>query len=965
MTRHLLTLFLVAATLLLHAQDYTIDVVNNEFPPATLTITAGETVQWNNQQGFHNVNGEQDTYPDNPEGFGNGNASSAMWSYDFTFTEPGVYEYQCDPHVGLGMVGTITVQAAGGGPEDLVINEIFYNVPGSDDNYEFVEIFNAGTTAVDLTDFSFTGFDFTFPTYSLAAGGYVVVGSNATALTNDFGLDAANVFERTGGALGNGGELLQLLDANGNVLDEVNYDDEGGWPNAADGNGPSLILCDPATDNNDPTNWLVSTTATGVLGSDGAEIFASPLAANNCPAGAIISFVGGSASVDETAGTVTMEVSFTNNNSGATTVDLIVTGGTATVGTDFTAPATVSTDGGNNPDVVTVTVNIIDDAENEGPETVVFSLANPTNGGTVQAGGGEFTLTILDDDVVQTGALLISGIYDAQPAGAGAKGIELRALEDIPDLGVFGVSSANNGGGATGSPEFTFPGGVSVTAGDCIYVAADSTLFNDFFGFDATYIDGVANINGDDAIELFENGVVIDVFGDVDVDGSGEPWEYTDGWAYRNSSTGPDGDTFVPANWTYSGVDALDGPTTNLDADNPFPVCSYNTQPPQVYLAVDDAVDTDVNTPVTIDVTSNDTQPTVGTVNDIAVLNGATNGSVEADATVLGLFTYTPDTDFCGTDSFDYEVSFTNGNGETTLDTATVSIEVNCPANFSDIADVTQNNADGTAASLGETVEIRGVVYGVDLQGNDNVQFTIIDQTGGIGLFSTNDFGYTVNETDSVIVIGEISQFNGLTQINPDTIILAGTNSELRAPTVVDMLGEDTESELVRLQGVTVTEVNNGGSGNNYTVTDGANTFVVRVDADVDAATNDLLVQAFDNMLTINITGIGGQFDNSAPFDEGYQLLPRYAGDIALVINTQNVDWSAHIRVFPNPASDLLFVRSTVDFEEITLSNALGQPVARYAAGTVRIPVTDRTPGVYYLTFRTETEAWTTRVVVR
>ena len=32
--------------------------------------------------------------------------------------------------------------------------------------------------------------------------------------------------------------------------------------------------------------------------------------------------------------------------------------------------------------------------------------------------------------------------------------------------------------------------------------------------------------NGDDAIELFEQGVVIETFGDIDVDGSGQEWDY-------------------------------------------------------------------------------------------------------------------------------------------------------------------------------------------------------------------------------------------------------------------------------------------------------------------------------------------------------------------------------------------------------------------------------------------------------
>ena len=52
---------------------------------------------------------------------------------------------------------------------------------------------------------------------------------------------------------------------------------------------------------------------------------------------------------------------------------------------------------------------------------------------------------------------------------------------------------------------------------------------------------------------LFEQGVVIQTFGDVDLDGTGEAWEYTDSWAYMVGDT-----------WTYGGVNCTDGSQTFL-----------------------------------------------------------------------------------------------------------------------------------------------------------------------------------------------------------------------------------------------------------------------------------------------------------------------------------------------------------------------------------------------------------------
>ena len=170
-----------------------------------------------------------------------------------------------------------------------------------------------------------------------------------------------------------------------------------------------------------------------------------------------------------------------------------------------------------------------------------------------------------------TNALVLTGVFDG-PVNSNPKGVEITALADIADLSLFGLGSANNGGGTDGQ-EFTFPS-VSLNAGDVIYVASESTDFTSFFGFAPDYTTGAMGINGDDAIELFENGVVIDTFGEPDVNGDGEPWDYTDGWAYRVDDTGPDGG-FVLANWTFSGIDQLEGGTTNATTTVPFPIATY------------------------------------------------------------------------------------------------------------------------------------------------------------------------------------------------------------------------------------------------------------------------------------------------------------------------------------------------------------------------------------------------------
>jgi hypothetical protein len=188
---------------------------------------------------------------------------------------------------------------------------------------------------------------------------------------------------------------------------------------------------------------------------------------------------------------------------------------------------------------------------------------------------------------VSAAQLIITGVFDGPLPGGLPKGIELFATEDIADLASYGVGSANNGGGSAGV-EFTFPGDPA-TAGQFLYLATEQSEFENFFNFLPDYTTSAMLINGDDAIELFRDGQVMDTFGQIDVDGTGQPWEYIDGWAYREDQTGPDGSTFELAHWFFSGPDALDGATSNDDAIRPVPVGTYVGGGPGIALQAGDA----------------------------------------------------------------------------------------------------------------------------------------------------------------------------------------------------------------------------------------------------------------------------------------------------------------------------------------------------------------------------------------
>ncbi|PHR47720.1 MAG: hypothetical protein COA32_07130 [Fluviicola sp.] len=187
------------------------------------------------------------------------------------------------------------------------------------------------------------------------------------------------------------------------------------------------------------------------------------------------------------------------------------------------------------------------------------------------------------------------------------------------------------------------------------------------------------------------------------------------------------------------------------------------------------------------------------------------------------------------------------------------------------IGSVTTNDANGVADSVDVYVEVRGIVHCIDFDGNDGYSFTIIDsENDGVNIFNFNDVdGYVVTEGDSIGVKGQISQFNGLTQVFAEEIQLFSQGNATMTPMIVTALDETTESQFVTIEGLSlVNGETTWPNNNNIEVTDGTNNFTVRVPSASPLAGTPTPSNSFD------ITGLGGQYDSSSPYDEGYQLFP-------------------------------------------------------------------------------------------
>ena len=152
----------------------------------------------------------------------------------------------------------------------LVINEINYN---SSDNFatgDWVEIFNTMDEAVDISGWVFKddidSNGYTVPENTLLeAQGYIVIADDTTSLKSA-NPDAKNYIGDFAFNLSASGEEIRLFNAQGGLVDVLVYNDKAPWPVEADGDGATLELLDPSSDNTIPESWSASSRLGGTPG---------------------------------------------------------------------------------------------------------------------------------------------------------------------------------------------------------------------------------------------------------------------------------------------------------------------------------------------------------------------------------------------------------------------------------------------------------------------------------------------------------------------------------------------------------------------------------------------------------------------------------------------------------------------------------------------------------------------------
>lgn len=283
-----------------------------------------------------------------------------------------------------------------------------------------------------------------------------------------------------------------------------------------------------------------------------------------------------------------------------------------------------------------------------------------------------------------------------------------------------------------------------------------------------------------------------------------------------------------------------------------------------------------------------------------------------------------------------------------------------------DIITVTNEDADGVAIAEGAVVGLTGIVYGINLW-DGGLQFTLIDETGGINVFSFDKtFGYAVTEGDEINVQGTISQFNGLTEIIPDTIIFVSSGNPLKTPTSVITLNEASESDLIMINLLDLgayhvedpTQWLGDGTSFNVDITNGSDTIVLRIDNNTELSTmafEDVFYDGPYPDFGFTVQGLGTQYDTDLPYLQGYQLIPRYLSDFMLDYETNITELDQdNIRLYPNPALSSITLNMNENIESIDLTDSYGQLIQQVYVNEMQktLDVNELPAGIYTVQLR-------------
>ncbi len=256
--------------------------------------------------------------------------------------------------------------------------------------------------------------------------------------------------------------------------------------------------------------------------------------------------------------------------------------------------------------------------------------------------------------------------------------------------------------------------------------------------------------------------------------------------------------------------------------------------------------------------------------------------------------------------------------------------------------------ADARTKDLGTVVQVTGVV--IDEGNNSGNSRVIYDGTAGIVVrsFDAGNESAPLVKGDSVVVSGGLSEYNELLQIeeSPIVITLVMQGANLPDPKVVSIsdVGEELESQLIRLEGIRFDRpgglFQGGGSAGNFTIEDGTGSLILRIGSSAHPLVGTTVPEG-----TWDVIGFVGQFGSD------YQISPRSNDDLIEAGTGEVLAISKSVFTpYPNPTVDELTVEVT-DPVEVSIYNVNGQVMKNYVLGQGKnsISMNDFEAGLYFV----------------
>ncbi len=271
-----------------------------------------------------------------------------------------------------------------------------------------------------------------------------------------------------------------------------------------------------------------------------------------------IDFVGNSLSVEESIGSIFLELSIINADPvEATHCQVSLTGGTGSPGDLINFATTSITFPGGSSALQSFEVRINDDALVELEETFIFSISNVTGGDSASVGGNDsFVLSILPNDQVSAmPGLIISEVMDGNRGGGQPKFLEITNVTDESiAMGDFQIWRGSNGGDAAVVVQIPAS---TMLAAHSSWVLANSNAGMAGAGYAAADQESSAiNGNGNDVYQLHtSSGQYIDAFG---LAGVSTTW-YENSFAQRNPNILNGGASYSAEEWTITSL-SVDSP---------------------------------------------------------------------------------------------------------------------------------------------------------------------------------------------------------------------------------------------------------------------------------------------------------------------------------------------------------------------------------------------------------------------